>query len=141
MLMGRINYGKVVTGGLVAGIVMNVLDFVMNDFLMKSQFEAVSVARNIDPGAAAAAIPAFVVIDLALGLLAVFTYAAIRPRFRPGPNTAVIAGAILGVTGSLVAAFFAASGFFPWGVWTMASAISLVNICLATMAGAALYSE
>ena len=139
--MGGINYGKVVTGGLVAGIVMNVLDFVLNDFLMKSQFEAVSVARNIDPAVAAAAIPAFVVIDLVFGLLAVFAYAAIRPRFRPGPNTAVIAGAILGVTGSLVAAFFAASGFFPWSVWTMASAISLVNICLATMAGAALYRE
>ena len=139
--MGRINYGKVITGGLVAGLVMNVLDYVLNNYLMKSQFDAVNAARNIDPAVAAAAIPAYVAIDFVFGVLAVFTYAAIRPRFRPGPNTAIIAGAILGVAGSLVAGFFAAGGFFPWSVWTMASAISLVNCCVATVAGAALYSE
>lgn len=139
--MGRINYGKVITGGLVAGLVMNVLDYVLNNYLMKSQFDAVNAARNIDPAVAAAAIPAYVAIDFVFGVLAVFTYAAIRPRFRPGPNTAIIAGAILGVAGCLVAGFFAAGGFFPWSVWTMASAISLVNCCLGTMAGAALYTE
>lgn len=139
--MGKINFGKVITGGLVAGLVMNVLDFVLNNYLMKSQFDAVNVARNIDPAVAEAAIPAYIVIDFLFGLLAVFTYAAIRPRFSPGPNTAVIAGAILGVAGSLVAASFTAGGFFPWSVWTMASAISLVNCCLGTVAGAALYSE
>ena len=139
--MGKINYGKVITGGLVAGLVMNVLDYVLNNYLMKSQFEAVNAARNIDPEVAAAAIPAYIVIDFVFGLLAVFTYAAIRPRFQPGPNTAIIAGAILGIAGSLVAALFTAGGFFPWSVWTMASAISLVNCCLGTMAGAALYNE
>ena len=139
--MGKINYSKVITGGLVAGLVMNVLDFVLNNYLMKSQFDAVNAARNIDPEVTAAAIPAYIVIDFVFGLMAVFTYAAIRPRFRPGPNTAIIAGAMLGVTGSLVAGFFAAGGFFPWSVWTMASAISLVNCCLGTVAGAALYSE
>ena len=139
--MGKINYGKVVTGGLVAGLVMNVLDFVLNNYLMKAQFDAVNAARNIDPAVAAAAMPAYIVMDFLFGLLGVFTYAAIRPRFRPGPNTAIIAGAILGVAGSLVAGFFTAGGFFPWSVWTMASAISLVNVCLGTMAGAALYNE
>ena len=139
--MGKINYGKVVTGGLVAGLVMNVLDFLLNNFLMKSQFDAVNAARNIDPAVTAAAIPAYIVIDFLFGLLAIFTYAAIRPRFAPGPNTAIIAGAILGVAGSLVAGFFSAGGFFPWSVWTMASAISLVNCCVATVAGAALYRE
>jgi hypothetical protein len=139
--MGKINYAKVFTGGLVAGLAMNVLDFVMNNFLMKSQFDLVNAARNIDPAVAEAAIPAYIVIDFVFGLVAVFTYAAIRPRFRPGPNTAVIAGAILGVTGSLVSAFFTAGGFFPWSVWTMASAISIFNCCVGTMAGAALYTE
>lgn len=139
--MGRINYGKVITGGIVAGLVMNVLDFVMNNYLMKSQFEAAAAARNIDPAVVEAAIPAFIVIDFLFGLLAVFTYAAIRPRFQPGPNTAVIAGAIVGVAASLVAAIFTASGYFPWSVWTMASAISVVNSCLGTVAGAAMYSE
>ena len=139
--MGRINYGKVVTGGLAAGLVMNVLDFLLNNYLMKSQFEAVNAARNIDPAVTAAALPAYVAIDFLFGLLAVFTYAAIRPRFAPGPNTAIIAGAILGVASALVAGFFSAGGFFPWSVWTMASAISLVNCCVATVVGAALYSE
>jgi hypothetical protein len=139
--MGKINFGKVLTGGLVAGVVMNVLDFVMNNYLMKADFDAVNAARNIDPAVAAAAIPAYVAIDFAFGILAVFTYAAIRPRFAAGPNTAVIAGLILGVAGNLVAAFFTAGGFFPWSVWTMASAISLVNICVGTVAGAWMYRE
>lgn len=139
--MGRINLGKVITGGLVAGLVLNVLDFVMNNFLMKSQFDAVNVARHIDPAVAEAAIPAYVVIDFALGLLAVFTYAAIRPRFGAGPNTAVIAGIILAMAANLCAAFMTAGGFFPWTVWTMASAIGTVNVCLGTLAGAWMYSE
>jgi hypothetical protein len=139
--MGRINYGKVMVGGLVAGLVLNVLDFLMNNYLMKSQFEAVNVARNIDPAVAAGAIPAYVAIDFLMGALVVFIYAAIRPRFGAGPNTAVIAGVILGTAGSLVAGFFTAGGFFPWSVWTMASAISLVNCCIGALAGARFYTE
>lgn len=139
--MGKINYGKVIVGGLVAGFVLNVLDFLLNNYLMKSQFDAVNVARNIDPAVAAAAIPAFVAIDFLMGVLVVFIYAAIRPRFGAGPNTAVIAGVILGMAGSLVAGFFTAGGFFPWSVWTMASAISLVNCCLGALAGAKFYTE
>lgn len=139
--MGSINYAKVLTGGLVAGLVMNVLDFILHTYLMKPQFDAVYAARNIDPAVGEAAIPAFIAIDFIFGLLAVFTYAAIRPRFNPGPNTAVIAGLIVGVAASLMAAIFVADGFFPWSVWTMASAISTVNCVLGTVAGASLYSE
>ncbi|MSO48541.1 MAG: hypothetical protein EXQ49_01350 [Acidobacteria bacterium] len=68
------------------------------------------MARNIDPAVAESAIPAYIAIDFLFGILA--------------------------VAGNLVAAFFTAGGFFPWSVWTMAAAISMANIMIATVAGA-----
>ena len=37
----------------------------------------------------------WIVIDFLFGILIVWTYAAMRPRFGPGPKTALIAGITL----------------------------------------------
>lgn len=137
--MGKINVGKVIVGGLVAGVVLNVFDYVVNEIILKGQFDAVMAARNVDP--AAMNIGTMVVLDFAMALLLVFTYAAIRPRFGPGPKTAAVAGLTLALTGNIVAAYFVGMGFFTWEVWTPAAALSTTNIVVATLVGAALYSE
>jgi len=69
------------------------------------------------------------------------TYAAIRPGFGAGPKTAIVAGLMMGFTASLMAAYFVGMGFFTWEVWAPASALSTLNICLAALAGCALYNE
>ncbi len=141
--MGRINTGRVIIGGIAGGIVMSALDFVMNGFILKADFDAVNQARHIDPaiGMQANNLAALVGFDFLMATLIVFTYASIRPRFGAGPKTAFIASLIIGIACCILAGYFAATGFFPWHVWAKASAASTFNIVVAGMVGGALYKE
>src|SRR5262245_45608619 len=49
--MASINTGKVVVGGLAAGLVANVIDFVVNTFVLANSWEAFAKAHNLDPAA------------------------------------------------------------------------------------------
>ena len=137
--MGKINVGKLLAGGVAAGIVMNVFDYVINEVIMKSDYMAVFQARSIDP--TLISIPTMVVLDFAMALLLVFTYAAIRTRFGPGPKTAVVAGLMVALICNVLAAYFAGQGFFPWAVWAKASVFATANFVVAALVGGALYSE
>lgn len=137
--MGKINVGKVIVGGLVAGAVMNALDFVINTYVLQDMMAATMTARNIDP--AAVNIPTMVVLDFAMGLLLVFTYAAIRTRFGPGPKTALVAGILLSLITSTLAAYFVGMGFFGWHEFALNASLSTVNMCVAALVGCALYNE
>ena len=137
--MGKINVGKLIVGGIAAGVVMNVGDYVINEMIMKSQYAAVMAARNIDP--AAMNIATMVVLDFAMALLLVFTYAAIRTRFGAGPRTAIVAGLIVVMVANVQAAYFVGMGFFSWDVWMPSAALSTTNVVVSALVGGALYSE
>jgi hypothetical protein len=78
--MGGINIIGVLKGGLAAALIMNL-----------SQYLLGAVVRAT--GAAPAA--TIVIRTAALGFATVWLYAAIRPRFGPGPRTAIWAGLIV----------------------------------------------
>jgi hypothetical protein len=137
--MGKINVGKVIVGGLVTGAVMNGIDALINMVILKDMMTATMTARNIDP--AATNIPTMVVLDFAMGLLLVFTYAAIRTRFGPGPKTALVAGILLSLITGTLAAYFVGMGFFTWHEWVPNAALSTVNMCVSALVGCALYKE
>lgn len=137
--MGKINVGKVFIGGLAAGVVMNALDYVINEIILKDQFSAAMTARNIDP--AAMNIGTMVTLDFAMALLLVFTYAAIRPRFGAGPRTALVAGLMVALVANVLAGYFVGMGFFTWDVWAPAAVLSTANIVICGLVGGAIYSE
>ena len=83
--MGKINLQKVLIGGLIAGLVLNVIDFVMYGMVMKAQVAAAMHTTD-------AMVPWFVFLDFVAGVFLVWLYAAMRPRFGAGPATAVKAG-------------------------------------------------
>jgi hypothetical protein len=139
--MGKINVGRVLLGGLVAGLLMNVGEIVLNDFVLGSRLKAFMDLHNFpDPGGPAIGIAVGLVF--LLGIFTVLSYAAIRPRFGPGPKTAIIAALFVwfGVcffTNVLLAGFGMIPADFlpillPWG---------LVEYILAALAGAWLYKE
>jgi hypothetical protein len=72
----------------------------------------------------------------------VLGYASIRPRFGPGPKTAIIA-ALFAWFGVYVYQNVIASGlgFLPGNLLPMILGWGLVEYVLAAMAGAALYKE
>ena len=41
--MDNINFGRVILGGLVAGLVLNVGEFVLNDFILGAQMKSFSL--------------------------------------------------------------------------------------------------
>ncbi len=73
----------------------------------------------------------------------VWLYAAIRPRYGAGPKTAVWAGLAVWVAGVLLpnAVFMGAAGLFPASLTVMTTAAGIVELVVATLAGAALYKE
>ena len=84
-----INTQKVLIGGIVAGVVMNAIDILSKMFILGARMKAESDAFK--PGLAdqmskGSAMISYIVMDFVLGILLVWTYAAIRPRFGPGPG-------------------------------------------------------
>ncbi len=84
-----------------------------------------------------------IVMNFVVGILLIWLYAAMRPRFGPGPKTAVMAGVAAGL-------FF---GVFPdlgWGmtirliparVWVTDAVATLVIMVIGTILGAWVYKE
>jgi hypothetical protein len=141
--MTGINAGKVIVGGLVAGLVFNVIDFVINTMILAADFQAAFTRLGLDPAGmeSASAITAVIVIDFLFGFLAVFTYAAIRPRFGAGAKTAVIAALLLTLPIALIMIIFTLGGVFTMGLYAKILPLALINNIAGTVAGAALYKE
>jgi hypothetical protein len=87
------NIPRIIVAGLAAGLVMNVGDFITGAFLMADEMRAMMSRLGLDAAAMETpeGIIPWVIVDFLYGILIVFTYAAIRPRFGPGPKTAILA--------------------------------------------------
>jgi|SRR5690242_5686825 hypothetical protein len=140
--MGKINWGRVVLGGLLAGVVLNIVDFVFFGMIMKQDLAAAMQALGKNPTAMDSLVPLFVALDFVYGIGVLWVYAAIRPRFGPGAKTAVIAGvAVWFFIGLLHALGEAPMGLFPQKVYTVGTIVALVQYAVAAAAGASVYQE
>src|SRR5258705_11459690 len=110
--MGKINMQKVLVGGLIAGVVLNVVDSVLFGVVLKDQMAAAMTSIN-RPAMTNAQIPWFVFLDFVAGVFLVWLYAAIRPRYGAGPATAAKAGIAAWLVGGLLVTLF------MWPVETM----------------------
>ena len=77
------------------------------------------------------------------GIVAVWIYAAIRPRFGAGPRTAIYAGLAVWVVGALLPnlSFMCFGGLFSRHLTLYTTLGALVELVAGTVAGAALYKE
>ena len=139
--MGKINWGRVVLGGLLAGLVLNVLDFLVNGVWLGTEWNAAMQALGkgrMD----AALIKWFVISDFLLGIFMVWLYAAIRPRYGAGARTAVYAGVATWLVITFLHALAEAPmGLFPQRLYVVTTLVSLVCVPLAAAAGAWQYKE
>jgi hypothetical protein len=138
VFMGRINWGRVVLGGIVAGVIANVLEGAFG-FLMHSEFEA--AMKNLKPPGGAV-MAAHLLWSFVIGIAAIWLYAAIRPRYGPGAATALRAG--FAVWLFVHATFSLATGtmdLLPQKIMLISAAWSLPETLAATLAGAWVYRE
>jgi hypothetical protein len=139
--MGKINWGRVVAGGLLAGLILNVVDFAMYGKWLAGDFAAAFQALG-KPGATDNLIPLFVVLDFVYGIGLLWLYAAIRPRFGAGVKTAVIAGVAAWFFVSLLRTVGEAPmGLFPQRLYTIPTIVTLIEYAVATAVGAYVYTE
>ena len=140
--MQRINLGRVVLGGIVAGIVLNILGYLVDGLILAPQWTAALKALG-KTDFSTNQIIAFNVIGLAYGIFAVWLYAAIRPRYGAGPKTALLAGLAVWVAGVLLpnASLMGVAGLFPSDLTTTTTLAGVVEWAAAILAGAALYQE
>jgi hypothetical protein len=141
--MSGINTGKVVAGGLLAGVVYNAIDFLINGMLMREEFTANAARLGLDAASqeAPAVIATWVAVDFLFGLVVVFLYAAMRPRFGPGPKTAIYAGLVIWLIGAGLLLGFTQSGIFTMSIFSKMLIPTLVNSLAGAVAGAAVYKE
>jgi hypothetical protein len=88
---GGINTGKMILGGLVAGVVINAGELVANMFLFDEDFGVLLDTLNLTEPTGTSVV-LFNGLGFLLGIGTAWLYAAIRPRFGAGPKTGVCAG-------------------------------------------------
>ena len=138
--MGNINMGRVILGGLVAGLVINIGEFLLNGMVLADQMKTFMTQHNFTEPKNFIAIA--VALTFVLGIVIVLGYACIRPRFGPGVKTAIIAGlfAWFGIyfySGIINGVLFG----IPMNTMIMVIVWGLVEFCLGAIAGAWLYKE
>src|SRR6266550_2338511 len=139
--MGKINMQKVLIGGLIAGVVLNVVDSVLFGVVLKDQMAAAMTAIN-RPAMTNAQIPWFVFLDFVAGVFLVWLSAAIRPRFGAGPGTAVTAGIAGRFLGGLLTTLFRwPMALMPQNLTVITTLIALVEWPVAAAIGAKFYTE
>ena len=139
--MSKINLGRVILGGIVAGIIIDIFEFVLNGMVLADQWKALMASMNL-PVMGMNEIIWFNVFGLVLGIVAVWTYAAIRPRFGMGPKTAVYAALLTWVTAYVYGnAMSTIIGMFSMQMTLTLLGVGLIEIIVATIAGAWLYKE
>jgi len=139
--MAGINVARMLLGGLLAGLVFNVGEFVLNHVVLKEQWAAVMAKAGME-AFAAWQIAGYIVLTFLFGIVLIWIYAAMRPRFGPGPKTAVIAGLTMWAVGwLLVGASFAIAGLFPADLTAVVIVWGLFEAPIAALAGAWPYRE
>jgi hypothetical protein len=137
--MGRISWGRVLLCGLAAGLAWTILSSLLTLIVGHAFVVAVPGGRLSAPRAGLVAL--LFALNLAMGIWAMWLYAAIRPRYGAGPKTAAVAGFSWWVISSLVDATWGSFGFVPAEALLGPMAVSLPALIVSAMVGAWPYRE
>jgi hypothetical protein len=139
-----INTSKALVGGLAAGVVANIVGFVLFGMLLGPRFEAEAVA--VAPvlqgrGMTASAIAINVIATFVVGILIVWLYAAMRPRFGAGMRTAAYAALAVWVCGFVFHLDWLLVGLMTPATYMLASIAAFIQVIAAAAVGGMLYRE
>jgi len=140
--MPKINWNRVVLGGLVAGLIINAAEYLVNGVILQARWAAVMKGLGKPEMMSGAQIAAFNIWGLLVGMFTVWLYAAIRPRYGVGPKTAVCAGAAVWALGYLLASVAPmVLHILPRHLMAIGIAAGLIEMIVAALMGAWLYKE
>ena len=139
--MSNIDNGRVLLGGLLAGLVINIGEFLRDGLLLADRVAEMLTSLGLSEPSGGQMV-VFTIVGFALGVVTVWLYAAIRPRFGPGIRTAIVTGVVIWLLiYPLPSIGYAVLDMFPDDFLLIANIWGLVEIPLAAVAGAWLYQE
>jgi hypothetical protein len=140
--MGQLNWKRLILGGLVAGLVIDASEVLVNGVIFRDAWGAAMQSLHRTP---TLSVKQMIVMNLwgfATGITMMWLYASIRPRYGAGPRTAVMAGAAMWLMNyALGNVYPVVTHIFPLGLAMITLLIGLVEAVVAAWMGAYIYQE
>jgi hypothetical protein len=134
----RINWARVIVGGLAAGLVINVFEYVGHGVLLDDVWTAAFRALGKAPTGWLAFIPG----NFAVGILMIWFYARLQSHYGGGPISAVRSGlATWTIFWVIPMLSIMPMNLFPDKLLVTVIALGFVDVNLAALLGAWLYKE
>jgi hypothetical protein len=133
-----------VIGGLAAGLVGNIIGFVGFGLLLgpRMRAEAAAALPAVErPGMSGGMIAVNITVQFVIGVLLVWLYAAMRPRFGPGFRTALYAAMVVWLCGFLFRVDWLLVGMMTSGTYALSSGLALMQVVAAASIGGFVYRE
>jgi hypothetical protein len=135
-----INPRSVLLAGVVAGLVINASAILMVP-IAGEQMTAALQARNVAP-LGGGAMTYFFAQSMCVGIALVWLYAAVLPRFGPGPRTALVVSGVVWCLAYLLAnGANVAFGFMPVGLTVVGTLWGFAELVVAGQVGTRLYRD
>src|SRR5262249_19136885 len=133
--------GRVLLGGLVAGVILNIGEYLLNGVLLDKAMNENFQRLHLSPPGTAFIVKA-VVITFLLGIPLIYLYPVIISRLGGGVKAAICAGLIAWFFVYLYAGYiYEALGMVSAGVYLVGLVWGLAEYALSAIAGAWLYKE
>lgn len=141
--MSQLNWSRIIIGGLVAAIILFLTDGFFHESVVTTDWKAVYAGLGAnEPQHSSSGMAYFAIFELGRGLISILIYALLRPFFKPGPKTAVLAGIVTWLAFSVTGpAQFIPLKFYSNALWCKVAAFQLVTSIIAAIAGAAIYKD
>lgn len=140
--MAKINRGRVVLGGVLWVVMFNVIWMSGWYFALENGWMSALAALGRPWPQTLGTLVLWLSLTFALGIFAIWFYAAVRPRYGPGPQTAALVGvAIWLISGIGPTVWYAHILQLPTGLVVSSMAVELIADVVATILGAWPYKE
>jgi hypothetical protein len=142
--MTQINVKRAVLSGFVAGIFIFIITGITNGAVLRTELNAwvQHMGSLVRPPQRAVAMSLWAIMCLIFGVVGVWIYAGMRPRYGAGLKSALRAGLLLWLASKLAVALdFVALGLLPGRIVIGQLIGGFVAIMIATVVGARLYKE
>jgi hypothetical protein len=140
--MGKTNWVRVFLGGVVAGVVFIVLGMIARMTYLGKVWGPAYENLGLSTRATAGIIILSFIMWIVLGILSVWLYSAVRPRYGAGVKTAVMAGVFIWVIREMFPDIqMGVVGLFPVNTLVVDGLTNLVSCIVGTIIGAWIYKE
>src|SRR5687768_2263825 len=133
--MARINAVHVVGSGILAGMVINIFGAFAWGAILGAEY-----MRQLEIQLPGKTVPLSMGWGILMGIVAIWLYVSLRPQYGAGARTAALAGAVTWLLGHALPSYSIwAFGLLSGSLVAGASGLAMVQLLLATLAGAAFY--